>query len=325
LNLLEVALAYARDELPVVPLHTPDAVGSCSCGRDCGSPGKHPRTLHGLKDATTDTTRVGRWWSWWPDANIGIRTGTPGGIVVVDTDSPAAELRLHELAGRDPGGLIVETGRGHHRWYRTPEGVTIRNSQGAFGLGLDVKGDGGYVAGPPSLHHSGCRYRFAGGDLEPLPARLLRLLAPPPRTAPAWSRPQQRTVMARGRTTPYGRLVLDRTWGYVRWATEGKRHPALFRGAYTLGGYIASGHVDEAEAEETLLEAATLAGLEDGRAELLRQIRRAFYGYNRPDGTSRPGGVDDPLEPPPSRLQRLVRAESEEEQARVLEETLRDA
>src|SRR5690606_31535964 len=51
---LAAALAYAARGWPVLPLHTATATG-CSCrDRACGSPAKHPRTMHGLRDATTD-------------------------------------------------------------------------------------------------------------------------------------------------------------------------------------------------------------------------------------------------------------------------------
>lgn len=62
----------------MLPLHTPAGDGSCSCRKpDCGSPGKHPRTAGGLKDASTDPEAIRRWWRMWPDANIGIVTGRP--------------------------------------------------------------------------------------------------------------------------------------------------------------------------------------------------------------------------------------------------------
>src|SRR5262245_32630479 len=42
----------------VVPLHGVDAPG-CTCGKEnCASPGKHPRTKNGLKDATTDPKTI---------------------------------------------------------------------------------------------------------------------------------------------------------------------------------------------------------------------------------------------------------------------------
>jgi hypothetical protein len=86
--MLEAALAYARDGLHVFPLHDADAgaAGACSCGRsDCHSAGKHPRTGHGHRDASTDPQQIRRWWAMWPDANIGIASGESG-LVVIDVD-----------------------------------------------------------------------------------------------------------------------------------------------------------------------------------------------------------------------------------------------
>jgi hypothetical protein len=52
---LEAALRYAALGWHILPIH-PAAGGLCSCGRgaDCTSPGKHPLTPRGLKDATAD-------------------------------------------------------------------------------------------------------------------------------------------------------------------------------------------------------------------------------------------------------------------------------
>src|SRR5947209_2626755 len=75
IRLLGNALAYAARGWYVLPVHTPGAQG-CSCGQDCGgSAGKHPRTLHGHKDASRQPDQIWQWWHRWPDANIGIRTG----------------------------------------------------------------------------------------------------------------------------------------------------------------------------------------------------------------------------------------------------------
>ena len=70
---IEAALEYARQGWHVLPLHTATDSG-CSCAsQDCSSPGKHPLTPHGLKDATTDEGQIQRWWTQWPNANIGDR------------------------------------------------------------------------------------------------------------------------------------------------------------------------------------------------------------------------------------------------------------
>src|SRR5947209_647066 len=66
---LDAALDAAAQGIPVLPLHTV-VYGRCSCGvSDCRSPGKHPRTLHGLNEATTEATQINKWWAAWPDSN----------------------------------------------------------------------------------------------------------------------------------------------------------------------------------------------------------------------------------------------------------------
>src|SRR6266700_2778202 len=79
---LDAALTYAQKHgWAVLPIHTPRG-GQCSCGNPtCTSVGKHPRTPHGVKDATTDEATIRDWWTRWPDANIGIATGADSGLV----------------------------------------------------------------------------------------------------------------------------------------------------------------------------------------------------------------------------------------------------
>ena len=63
----QAALENAKRGWPVLPIHTVDK-GSCSCGNsDCTSPGKHPCTSKGVKDATTETVIIDYWWACWPD------------------------------------------------------------------------------------------------------------------------------------------------------------------------------------------------------------------------------------------------------------------
>jgi putative DNA primase/helicase len=101
------ALAYAGLGLPVIPLHT-IVEGHCSCGDvDCARPGKHPRTSHGVKDATTDRNQIKRWWAEWPDANIGLAPGLERDILVLDIDprhgGSRRLKRSKENWGRFPG------------------------------------------------------------------------------------------------------------------------------------------------------------------------------------------------------------------------------
>src|SRR5215831_17185827 len=85
-HMLDAALDYIRRGWPVMPLQW-IVDGQCSCGNTaCTNQGKHPRTVHGVKDATTDEATIRQWWTQWSDANIGIHTGAISGIAALDVD-----------------------------------------------------------------------------------------------------------------------------------------------------------------------------------------------------------------------------------------------
>lgn len=145
--------------------------------------GKIPRTQHGLKDASTDASEIERWWSMWPEANVGIRTGAESGLLVLDVDDEHDGYgSLRELESRHehlPETPRLETGGGGaHFYFRQATGV--RNSAGRLGPGLDIRAEDGYVVAPPSLHPSGRRYVWDVEpdelELQPAPEWLLREL-----------------------------------------------------------------------------------------------------------------------------------------------------
>jgi hypothetical protein len=177
-GLLEAALSYAGRGLPVIPLHSPVEGRNCSCGRsDCTSHAKHPRTPNGLRDATTDESTVIAWWSRWQEANVGIVTGVRSGLVVLDVDvQHGGQGTLNEREQKHgwlPRAPEVLTGGGGKHVYFAHPGREVRNSAGKLGPGLDVRGDGGYVVAPPSVHENGRAYKWLRGLGSP----------PPP---PAW-------------------------------------------------------------------------------------------------------------------------------------------
>ena len=166
---------------PVIPLHSVDKQGACSCQKqDCASPGKHPRTRNGLKDATRDPDQITQWWRIWPAANIGLTTGRNAGVWVLDIDGPRGEESLAELESKI-GTLSTRmhtTGSGgRHYLFAYPGGCEIRNKQHLF-PGIDVRGEGGYIVYPPSVHASGKAYAIAN-DIPPQPApeALLQVVA----------------------------------------------------------------------------------------------------------------------------------------------------
>lgn len=119
----------------------------------------------------------------WQQSNndYGIVTGRISGVVVVDTDTSAAEKWAED--NLPPTPLIVLTGikdpatgfRGRHRYYRYPNlidsPIGCRASIGC--VGLDLRGQGGYVVAPGSSHSSGVCYevtnQWVPGDKKKLP------------------------------------------------------------------------------------------------------------------------------------------------------------
>ena len=183
----------------------------------------------GFKNATRDVEVIARWWQQVPDANIGIATGEPSKIVVLDVDTHgkdgfASLGSLPEL----PETMQVETGSGgrHFLFSRTEP---MRNSHDKVGPGLDVRADGGYIVAAPSIHPNGKPYQVIHEvDLAPCPEWLSR--ASKPRRAVVQRSPSARDV--RGDAVERARRYLRRIPGAV--SGEGG-HDATFVAAMKIG------------------------------------------------------------------------------------------
>jgi len=217
-NIIEAALAYAVHGWHVFPLHSIGANGRCTC-RDpkCESQGKHPRTLHGFKDASSDPNRVQFAFEAYDNPNIGITTGAVSGMFVLDVDPRHGGMKslneLQERFGVFPETVRVLTGSGGDHYYFSHPGRPFTNKAAALGLsGIDIRGDGGYVAAPPSLHESGKNYEWMLGcdwraDLAEAPLAL---------------------VAAIERYSPRPSSYLSGDGKAIR-ISEGQRNDALFR------------------------------------------------------------------------------------------------
>jgi hypothetical protein len=127
---------------------------------------------------------VGEWFRRWPDANVAVVTGAVSGLVVLDIDvqhGGAESLsRLTQAHGPLPPTIEAVTGGGGRHLYFAHPGGTLHNRVGVE-PGIDVRGDGGYVVAPPSLHPSGRRYCWSssidfGSAPAAMPGWLLRRL-----------------------------------------------------------------------------------------------------------------------------------------------------
>ena len=148
----------------------------------CKPGGKQPMTAHGLLDATTDAAELRRLWR--TNANVAVRTGRESGLVVLDVDGDDGfeSLRVLEREhGRLPTTLTVKTPRGGGHFYFAHPGREVRNSAGQLGVGLDVRGDGGYVLVPPSRLVDGRAYEVdEQAPPAPLPEWLGALIVAAP-------------------------------------------------------------------------------------------------------------------------------------------------
>ncbi len=163
---LAAALAYAGRGWSVVPLVPRE---------------KRPLiawTPHQEKPAAEDEVRT--WFSRWPGANVGVVTGAVSGLVVLDIDpqhdGEESLAKLEAEHGPLPGTTMAVTGGGGRHLYFIHPGGVVRNKVG-LAPGVDLRGDGGLIVAPPSIHPSGGRYAWAPGH-DPNAA--------PPARMPAW-------------------------------------------------------------------------------------------------------------------------------------------
>jgi hypothetical protein len=144
----------------------------------CRPRSKLPATEHGCKDASKDPATIKAWWSKDPDYNIAIACGEISGLFVVDIDGLEGEASLAKFESEYaslPATVEAVTGKGRHLYFRWPQ-TSIRNSVKTVAEGVDVRGSGGYVIAPPSLHPGGKRYAWSvdsAGALAEAPQWLL--------------------------------------------------------------------------------------------------------------------------------------------------------
>jgi len=151
-ELLSAALGYAAKGYPVFPALMIDGQKKPLVKWGKGEDG-HPDLTK--RRATTDPETVKAWWARWPLAMIGMPTGKPSGVVVLDIDRKNGGARWRNLraVGIDPYSLspvisITPSGGLHvFMRYNGP----LKNSAGLLAAGVDIRGDGGYVVLPPSL------------------------------------------------------------------------------------------------------------------------------------------------------------------------------
>jgi hypothetical protein len=210
---LDHALAYAALGWRVAPI----------------KPGfKFPKGMEDWQErATTDEATIRKWWGKYPTYGVSIVAGVTSNIVWLDVDprhggdETLADLE-HEH-GRLPDTVESLTGGGgRHIGFKMPPGRVITNDAGKrLGPGLDVRGEGGQIVAPPSIHpETGRPYAWEvfnnpldGVEVADMPPWLVGMLtapltAPTPRRAP-------RTTGTRLMERPGDRYNAEAAWADI--------------------------------------------------------------------------------------------------------------
>jgi len=254
LSVREAALSYLSRGWSVIPIERRakrPLVAWIEFERRCASAGE-----------------IEAWFARWPEANVGIVTGLVSELVVIDIDArhggESSLSRLELEHGSLPPTTEALTGGGGRHLYFAHPGGRIGNRAGLL-PGLDLRGDGGCVVAPPSLHPSGRRYTWARGR-SPDEAPLAGI--------PAWLLPGARERHA-GRPPEHWRRVAHDG------VEEGARNATLA----SLAGHLLRREVDPGVVMELLLawnRARCRPPLEDaevaGVVESIARLQRAGRG-----------------------------------------------
>jgi Bifunctional DNA primase/polymerase, N-terminal/Primase C terminal 2 (PriCT-2) len=180
----DAALAYAANGVPVVPC---DPITKVPIPRRDPDPtGKFPDGIPGtggIYKATCDPEIIRRWWNNNPWALIGVPMGERSGVFCADIDTPedhddGVSGWTKIAAEHDP----IETREhrsatdGPHLIFNWRPGIGC--SSGDLPRGIEIKGQGGYIAVPPSRRKR--RFYTVHHDIDPTdaPQWLIDLIKP---------------------------------------------------------------------------------------------------------------------------------------------------
>lgn len=140
-----------------------------------------PKDFRWKEHATSDPSKIREFWKTWPDANVGVATGS--GTVVLDVDVSNGKDGLQSLEAMEVLGLVPLDGLrvrtqsgGIHVYLKTDHPHSNAVNKFAEYPGIDIRGEGGYVVGPGSAI-GGRSYTLTNrGAPQPLPPALHEII-----------------------------------------------------------------------------------------------------------------------------------------------------
>lgn len=255
MNTIQPALHYAKRGFSVIPVE---------------AKGKKPLIpWERYQTERAEPKEIKKWFTDSPAANVGIITGKISGLVVIDIDTEAAKEKLKALVGEYDLDDVPRsrTGKGWQLFFAHPE-TPIQNRAGVL-PGLDVRGDGGYVVVPPSIHPNGKLYQWEvpiGDELPKLPKSIFTLI-------------QSQTEKEHGYRQRFN------TAAALNGVPEGERDTTLFK----LASKLRNADVPQDIAEELIVEAARNCEPPFPEKIVLDKVTRAYAKYQpRGNGAKEP-------------------------------------
>ena len=245
MSMLELALGYAKQNVRVFP---------------CIPTNKRPYVKGGFKSASKDPEIIKTWWEQSPTAMVGIPTGDPTGIFVLDVDEHgevSGNKSLTELEtkhGNLPETLEALTpGGGRHLYFKNIS--SLKNSASKVGKGLDIRANGGYIIAPGSINSDGKEYRWVNNKLRPA-------------IAPDWlvdlvikKKPAKQVADL------YAKKAQEAAVTALLAASEGTRNDVLNKQAFGLFGLVKAGRLHEGVVRQMLGATAHSIGLDMDEVE----------------------------------------------------------
>lgn len=253
-----------------------------------GANGKRPIAKHWNKWSRQRPETVAQLARKNPNANLGIGTGAPSALTVVDVDDRADLPKALKLFGDTP--FQTRTPRAAHLFYRyNGEGSSVRPVPG---LDADIRGRGGLVVAPPTVRPDGGKYVLDAGslaDLRDLPTINPDALPAPLARCPKTGKPSRNQTLVEFARLEYRHCDdFDQFLDSLRtWAT-GLPNPEtdeeIFRTAMSVWNWSEDGNNwcgGEARAVLTKpeIEAWPSAHLRSGDAMLLLSRLKVEHGW----------------------------------------------
>src|SRR4051812_17153635 len=137
--------------------------------------GKRPAIRNGPENASSKPSVITRWWTRWPDADIGIALDAD--VYVLDADTPEAIAETLKL--NLPPTLKVLTARGFHLYFRVQSQLARKTGGGAGFDSIEGKGMPGPVTWAGSVHPSGHVYTISfDAPIAMMPGPLVQAIGP---------------------------------------------------------------------------------------------------------------------------------------------------